>query len=112
MNRTLLLGALVAATAFSPERNLPAVPAGSRSLVVPGIVRGWGWEDGLSPLPLTPSLGEREQQAAPLDQSPCVRFADRLPTFLPLPRGEGRAFGHSGLVNPKGCQKVAGGRRG
>ena len=26
--------------------------------------------------------------------------------------GEGVEFGHSGLVNPKGCQKVAGGRRG
>ena len=36
------------------------------------------------------------------------------PTLLPLPflKGEGLDFGHSGSVNPQGCQRVAGGRRG
>ena len=33
------------------------------------------------------ALRERGQQGTPIEHSNCARFADRLPSFLPLPRG-------------------------
>ena len=57
INRTLLFGALVAATAFSPQGNGAAPPNDFPSLAVPVIVRHVGLADGLFPLTLTLSLG-------------------------------------------------------
>jgi hypothetical protein len=57
INRTLQLGALLAATAFSLEGNGAALPNSFPSLAVPVIVRHVGLADGLFPLTLTLSLG-------------------------------------------------------
>jgi hypothetical protein len=61
MNQALRLAAFLGTTAFSAEANQPAVPPASLSSEVPVIVRDVGLEDGLFPLTLTLSLGEREQ---------------------------------------------------
>jgi hypothetical protein len=47
------------------------------------------------PFPLTPALspGAREQQRPVIPNSKALRFAGRLPTVLPLHRGEGRGEG-------------------
>jgi len=49
----------------------------------------------LRPQPLTPALflGERESTQTALEGSNDLRFADRLATIPPLPKGEGRGEG-------------------
>jgi hypothetical protein len=59
--------------------------------------------DGIFPLTLTLSPGEREQQFGVfrslqmIRAAGCCRFARRLGTILPLPAGEGRGEGQAAL---------------
>jgi hypothetical protein len=65
------------------------------------------------PFPLTPtlSLGEREARSPFIEHNRPARFADTLPKFLPLPKGEGRGEGEGHVLlgtalYPSGCRGV------